>query len=152
MREVYVMVGLPASGKSTWVFQNMYSEDSCVISSDEIKEEVFGSKNKYSQSDDLTVLSIIRDKYKMAIRKGIDKIYIDATNIRTAERKFFFENSKVYKVIAVFLDPPLETCLTRNPSRSKKVPPRLIKRMAKYLQRPEVGVDCHKVKYIVNAR
>lgn len=49
MIKFYMMIGLPASGKSTIAKEISKSEDAVIVSSDEIREE-FGDVNDQSQN------------------------------------------------------------------------------------------------------
>ena len=49
MTKLYMMIGLPASGKSTIAKEIAKSEDAVIVSSDEIRQE-FGDVNDQSQN------------------------------------------------------------------------------------------------------
>lgn len=49
MNKFYMMIGLPASGKSTIAKEIAKSEDAIIVSSDEIRKE-FGDVNDQSQN------------------------------------------------------------------------------------------------------
>lgn len=49
MNKLYMMIGLPASGKSTIAKELSESEDAVIVSSDEIRKE-FGDINDQSQN------------------------------------------------------------------------------------------------------
>ena len=50
MIKLYMMIGLPASGKSTIAKEIAKSEDAIIVSSDEIRRE-FGDVNDQSQNE-----------------------------------------------------------------------------------------------------
>lgn len=45
MNKLYVMVGLPASGKSTIAAEYVEQHDAVLVSSDAIRAEIYGDEN-----------------------------------------------------------------------------------------------------------
>ncbi len=53
MAKLYMMVGLPASGKSTYAQYIAEQENAIIHSSDSLREELFGDVNENSRNDEL---------------------------------------------------------------------------------------------------
>lgn len=131
---IVVLVGLPASGKSTWVRQ----QGTAVLSSDE---------TRYLLADDPTnqeihaiVFGAIRYllKRRLELRRPVS--YVDATNLTKRDRRPYIKLSQLFdaRVEAVVFDTPLEVCQERNRQRSRVVPDEAIAAMALRMTMPTV--------------
>ena len=130
-RTVYVMIGAPASGKSTYA-QDLYGH---IISSDAIRAELYGDEAIQGNSAD--VFKVFYDRARAELAKG-NNIILDATNLTVKNRKNIFKNLKDYncRYIAVRCLCPLETLLERNRNRSRVVPEDVVIRMYDSYQEP----------------
>lgn len=135
--KVIVLIGLPASGKSTWAAQ----QRAVTLSSDALRQMLAGDAS--DQSIHVHVFAALRFllRRRLAIARG-DTI-IDATNLTPRWRRDWIRtaaNAGV-PVEAVWFDTPLETCLRRNAARDRVVPAEAIRAMAQKLvpPRPEEG-------------
>ena len=134
MPVLYMPIGIPGSGKSTY-YKNNFNEDKTVlISSDAIRKEVFGDEN--DQEHNSEVFELMRKRTIDALKKNKD-VYYDATNISSKRRIALFNCSKdirnAEKVAIVFCT-PLEVAIERNNNRERKVPEDVIISMAKRLE------------------
>ena len=87
-RDFIMMVGLPASGKSTIANQlkqeyEAKGESCAIISSDEIRKELFGDENVQADKD--KIFNIMRERTIQAAKHGFHIIY-DATNTVSKRR------------------------------------------------------------------
>ena len=122
-----VLVGLPASGKSTYA-ERRKKEGWVVCSSDTVRAELYGDENV--QGDGGKVFKVLHDRIKENILLGNNVVY-DATNLQTKRRRSFLNEMEHYmckKAAVVFLT-PYRTCLENNRNRERKVPDRVIKGM-----------------------
>jgi predicted kinase len=132
--EFLMLVGLPGSGKSTYI-KKYFNQNLRVHSSDDIREELSGDVN--NQDINKQVFELLHKRVKEDLRNGISCVY-DATNISWKRRKAFLEelNSidcwKVCHIIAT----PFEVCLEQNRQRDRKVPYEVIERMYKNFDIP----------------
>lgn len=142
---LYVLEGVAGSGKSTIAENLRVSEDGAVvISSDEIREELFGS---LSQEDNNRVFDLMFTRTIEALKEQKTVIY-DATNLSRRKRAHLYREVKrlspdsIVGIIVLFAT--LETLLERNRNREhyKKVPEEVIKKMYLNMQPPRDGVDC----------
>lgn len=141
---LYMLIGLPASGKS--YFAKNYTENSenvIHISSDAIRKELYGSEE--IQDNPNKVFSIMFHRTVDALLSNNSVIY-DATNISRKYRMAFLKDldaalgsfaSKVSKIGLVFAI-PVEICLERNKARGRSVPEEVIYRMYRNFQMPSI--------------
>jgi predicted kinase len=132
MSKLIVSVGLCGSGKSTYASK---LENTVILSSDELRLELYGDVNDQTHNDE--VFKELHKRAKDALKEGKDVFY-DATNVSAKRRKALVDEfrSHVDKLVAVYFDLPYEICLERNAKRDRVVPERVIERMYKTLQIP----------------
>lgn len=128
MTKLFMMIGLPASGKSTLAEQISKSEDAEIVSSDNIRKELYGDEN--IQGDNNKVFRILQERIINGLKNNKNMIY-DATNISYKTRMAFLQRLNKLEVekIAIMVAIPYEDCLIRNSQRERKVPEEVIKRM-----------------------
>ena len=86
-----MLVGLPASGKSTYAKEKAEKERAVVCSSDVIRKELYGDENV--QGDGNEVFNILHERVKELLSQGWDVIY-DATNVKSKRRRAFLREIK----------------------------------------------------------
>jgi predicted kinase len=130
-----VLVGLPGSGKSTWVAE----QGGVAISSDELRRWL--RDDAADQSIHSLVFRLMRDFVRMRITLGAPVTYVDATSLTRKHRRPFIKIAEHMGCAceAVFFDLPVEECIRRNEARARQVPPEAIRAMAERLQPPETG-------------
>lgn len=149
MTVIKMLIGVAGVGKSTYIKQHK-TEKSLVLSSDELRIELFGDLEAGNAPEAIPVVfKTLHERMKVALlSKQYDTIFYDATNL---SRKGFYEQFKKYAEIeAIVLVKPLTTILEQNAQRSgfAKVPESVIRRMYESLQVPRIGVDCDKIEVI----
>lgn len=152
MTVVKVLIGVAGVGKSTYI-QKVKTEKSLVLSSDELRIELFGDLEAGNAPEAIPVVfKTLHERMKEALlSKQYDVIFYDATNLNRKLRKGFYEQFKKYAEIeAVVLVKPLATILEQNSQRVgfAKVPESVIRRMYESLQVPRIGVDCDKIQVV----
>jgi predicted kinase len=121
-----MMVGLPGSGKSTYI--EKYYSDYRIHSSDAIREELSGDVN--NQDINNQVFSTLHKRVKEDLVAGYNVVY-DATNINWKRRKSFLQelkNINCHKE-CILMATPFELCVQRNSERKRKVPYSVTERM-----------------------
>ncbi len=128
-----MLVGLPGSGKSTYIKQ--YYPNTKVHSSDAIREELSGDVN--NQDINKRVFETLHRRVKEDLRSGIDCCY-DATNISWKRRKAFLQELNGIDCLkyCIVIATPFENCLQQNDSRERNVPYEVIERMYKNFDIP----------------
>jgi predicted kinase len=136
---IVVLVGLPGSGKSTYV-QRVDGE---ALSSDAIRKLLAGDET--DQTIHVQVFQTMRHLLEQRLAIGRHVTYIDATNLTPEERRPYIEIGRAHgcAMDAVFFDVPLEVCRDRNARRSRVVPEEALEKMAAKLVPParEEGFD-----------
>ncbi len=143
MKTIKVMVGLPGSGKSTYVKEHVDKYD-LILSSDAIRE--LGHRDPFKHMDDLI--------QKAKDVDNIETIYYDACNIEYHYRKMFYERWKDYfNIECIVLDTPFTDCLERvigrnNSETQEEVPLGVLYAMKNKCESPVEGFDCDKITII----
>ena len=127
-----LLVGLPGSGKSTYVSELKAS----VLSSDAIRHLL--ADDERDQTIHTRVFATLR--YLLIQRLEIHRpvTYIDATHLTLDERLPYLQIAREHaaEIDAVFFNIPLDICLQRNRNRIRQVPEDILVSMAAKLQPP----------------
>lgn len=128
MPQMIMMVGLPASGKSTKAQELAKEYNATIFSSDALRKELYGDEN--IQGDNTKLFNTLHQQIKTYLKNGYSTI-LDATNISYKKRMAFLSELKNIpcEKICVLMATPYEVCLERNAQRERKVPEYVIKRM-----------------------
>lgn len=142
MPKCFQLIGVPASGKTTWVEEQMKQNSHLVhISSDDIIARYADSKgltyNDVFGEYISTATDLMIEKAKWAAVNNLDVIW-DQTSINVKSRKRKFNVLKHYEHYAVvFKTPPEDELNRRLASRpGKNIPPNIIKSMIANFQYP----------------
>lgn len=149
MIHFYMTVGIPASGKSTWARENASRFNFEIVSSDEVRMEMFGDNN--IQGDPNIVFQNVHERILNFLKSGKSVIF-DATNLNYKHRMVILERvgkiADVKKHAYVFAT-SYERCWGRNELRENSVPDYVIKRMRESFTMPQwyEGWDTIEVVY-----
>jgi predicted kinase len=137
--KLIITVGLPGSGKSTYLARLGAN----AISSDEIRRLI--ADDPHDQTINARVFGVIRYLVRQRILAGRPVTYVDATHLTIWERKPYAKLAQRHgcQLEALFFDVPVETCIARNQARERVVPEDAIRKMALSLVPPciEEGFD-----------
>ena len=134
---VIMMVGIPASGKSTWISENKKS-DWLVISPDQFLEDKYDYEWTPERASEAWARSFQR--YGQYLLDGGTVVW-DATFLSPIIRASVLHIAKGagFKTEAVFFDTDIEVCIERNSKRQREpVPDETIRRMHDGLVPPTV--------------
>lgn len=142
MNKVYIMMGLPGSGKST--FLKNYIKPLCniniakIVSRDEIRFSLLKEGEDYFSHEE-EVKKIFWETINNALIDGYN-VFVDQTSLNKASRKLLLNH--IYKNIdinIIFVDTPCFNCIENNDTRigtKAFVPKGVIRRMSCQLEPP----------------
>ena len=139
-----VLVGLPGSGKSTWLERQGFLG----ISSDRVREWL--ADDATDQTIHARVFLTMRYLLRHRLAVGRPVSYLDATHLTPEERRPYIQIGQWYgcDVEALYFDVPLEVCRERNRRRGRVVPEDAMERMAGKLAPPDTAEGFSKVTRI----
>ena len=144
--ELTMLIGIPASGKSTTA-KRLAEEGHIILSSDEIRVELFGSEGfpdgeKEREKLQRAVYSEIRKRARYHLENG-RSVVIDATNLNRKKRiklLSYFNEVPCHKKAMLFITSP-EVCKERNKMCpiGKQVPSEDMDRLLRGFEVPVMG-------------
>jgi len=138
---LYLLVGIPCSGKTTWVNKHVFPNDVAHISSDHFIEEYANlhstTYTKVFKEYAPTANNLMFEEAKEAQLAGIDIVWDQTNTTISTRRKKLVMLSDYYKIAVVFKTPKEKELKERLASRPRKVIPYdVIEHMTKTLQEP----------------
>lgn len=141
MPKLYMLIGVPGSGKSTWIANQEWSDTTTVVSSDRfIDYEATRTGKTYNEifKDYVGVATRLMDNHVLVAQaNGMDIIW-DQTNTSAKTRKSKLAKLPEYEKIAVFFKTPekdvLEQRLANRPG--KMIPVDVMASMIANLESP----------------
>lgn len=129
-------IGLPRSGKTTWVKRNLNPED-VIVSGDEIRKIVYGQR--FWEDGETLMLAISSLFMRMLMEQG-KTIIVDECNVTRKCREPILEMAKRYGYYAIgaIFPTPKEECLRRADITNDDIIKPVIERMAANYQAPEL--------------
>lgn len=147
MRKITVLIGLPASGKSTYA---KTIDGAIVLSSDEIRKELYGDESIQGNPKEVfsTLHTIMEDK----LHSKDAHIVIDATNMNRFERSSYVKAATNYncdELEAIIFKTSVAECVRRNEARDRKVRDFVFDKMIAKYEEPTIseGFDTIRVIY-----
>ena len=132
--KIVITVGLPGSGKSTYLRRKGVN----AISSDDIRRLI--TDNPADQDQHARVFATIRHLIRQRLAAGRPATYVDATHLMRWERKPYIQMARRFgcRIEALFFDVPMDVCIVRNSLRERMVPVEAIRAMAGRIEVPTV--------------
>lgn len=152
MPTAYIMVGVPGSGKSSWIRAQKWSKDCINVSTDFHVEQYAKEKSKtYSEVFDKfmsTAVELMVSDVKNAMEFNQDIIW-DQTSTTIATRRRKLNMLENYKMIAVVMKtPPMDELKQRLASRpGKVVPESVVQHMIDNFEMPTIQEGFDEVWY-----
>ena len=117
MPTITLMIGLPASGKSTYARRYL---NTTIISSDALRAELYGDEN--DQRHNREVFQVLHARVQMALAHGED-VVVDATNLTMKSRRPLLDMARRYHATAkaIIMATPFHTVLEWNEKRERHV-------------------------------
>ena len=139
---LYITVGLPGSGKSTYVKNFIKDKDVEYLSSDSLRA-VYG-KSEEDQTVTPLVFGHIKRKVDEFLKDG-KNVLVDATSVNRKERSDYINTAKKYgaKVVAIVFKMDRQGLIDRNKKRGeqggREVPTFVIDKMLNKFEEPSYG-------------
>jgi predicted kinase len=113
MPTLYVLIGLPGSGKSHWAQANAHRIDAVVVGSDEVRAE-FQARGE-NPHDGNAVFAEVERRARAHLQTD-RSVILDATHYQRRYRTYAIDLAHQLGVtcVAVWFDTPLATALQRN--------------------------------------
>ena len=127
--KLYMTIGLPACGKSTWCREQIHGKemDNIIINRDSLRKMFHDSYWFHDRSERNITESLVSKASlvlaELAVQEG-KNIYVDETNLSPKSQKLWAEFSVkngLNFIIQDFRDVPLEVCLKRDAARDRSV-------------------------------
>lgn len=132
-KRVWLLAGVPGSGKSTWVRKMVAERGGIHCSRDEIRFSLLKDGEDYFAHEDDVVRLWTEKVHQAILSPDVDDVYIDATHLTEKSRAKVINSlpASDYTITTVFFDIPLDICLERNASRTGRahVPEETIRNM-----------------------
>jgi predicted kinase len=143
-QRIVVLVGLPGSGKSTYLERQGITP----LSSDLVRQLL--ADDATDQTIHARVFQCLRYLLRQRLAIGRPVTYVDATHLTPAERRPYVKIAQRYgcSVEALYFDVPLDVCLARNRGRSRVVPEEAVRAMAAKLVPPKVQEGFRRVTVV----
>ena len=137
-----IAVGLPGSGKSTYLAQLGVN----AISSDAIRLQL--ADDETDQTIHARVFATLRYLLRQRLQIGRPVSYVDATNLTAKDRRPYIRIAREHgcEIEALFFDVPLEVCKERNAKRGRVVPDSAMDAMAAKLRRPTTAEGFQRIR------
>jgi len=133
-QRIVILVGLPGSGKSTYLERlgvtSLSSDAIRLLLADDVSNQTIHGR----------VFSTLRHLVRQRLAIGRPVTYVDATHLTRRERRPYVKIAQKYgcQIEALFFDVPLEVCLERNRARARVVPEDAMRMMAAKLEPPSL--------------
>ena len=119
-KQVFLLSGIPGSGKSTWIRDRMIPGAEW-ISRDNVRFAILSDEDDYFAHEDDVFDTFINYINQTLEKEEIHTVYIDATHLNQRSRdkvmrRIHMDNVK--RVTCVCFDVPLEICYCRNNLRA----------------------------------
>lgn len=155
MKKLFLLCGVPGSGKSTWARSQVDKYGGIVCSRDAVRFSIIKDNEDYFSHEDEVFRKWI-DTINFAIESSaFDNIYVDATHISRNSRKKTLSrlNLEHVDIIPVWFNIFPETCLKRNDMREGRafVPKSVIRRMGETIEPPSHS-EIFKYKDIIEVK
>ncbi|TCP58088.1 putative kinase [Tumebacillus sp. BK434] len=150
MSVLTVLVGIPASGKSTVARDLTAANQGVWIHADDVKKELFGEQTITRDIND-AVLAAVKDRLTQAMAGG-RQVVLDAKHRVPKYRRPYLELARQhgYQTEAIFLNVPLEAAVAMNGKRQAAGEPSVseaqIRRYERLLQIPTYAEDFDRIE------
>lgn len=156
MKHLFIMIGAPGSGKSSYALNCIKDRTSVYVSRDKIRYSILAPEDAYfAKEKDVLKTFVSTIDECLSDKTSFQNIYADATHLNFASRAKLLNNltNKPDKISAIYLDIPLETVLARNERRTGReyVPRNVVINMYNSISLPTKKEGFDEIIYINKA-
>lgn len=153
-KNLYVLIGCPASGKSTWIKNHLHTFNGYTVveSRDELRFMLVKPDEEYFSREKEVFNMLISNIKGDLSTAGVENVVADATHLNEASRgkllRALGNSLKDVNLIAVYFDANLDKCLDRNENRvgtRAYVPQSAIRRMFYQKTKPTFDEGFNKI-------
>jgi predicted kinase len=148
---LYVLVGVPGSGKSTWIGHQTFNWDNTVVVSTDIFVERYAMSvgktyNEVFEDYMPTAIGLMAESAQLAFAEGKDVVWDQtSTTIKTRARKLRMAPATYIKIAVVFNTPSSTVHAKMLDRPGKVIPPEVIQDMVARFEMPTVEEGFDKV-------
>ena len=153
MNKLYVLVGVPGSGKSTWIKNQDWAKDIPVVSTDNFVEAYAKEQGKtYSEVFDEYMpiaVKLMANQVEICKANKLDIIWDQtSTTVKTRARKFNMLPN-YYAIAVVFKTPDADELAVRLASRpGKNIPDHVMRGMINHFEMPDEEEGFKEIWYV----
>lgn len=158
MSMLYMLCGIPASGKSTWARKMLEkNRDWAYISRDEVRFTIIKEEDDYFSKEKQVFQKFVSQISSLLDNPEIPCVIADATHVNESSRSKLIhainscrKTKTPLKIVMVFFDTPLEECLRRNAERKgrARVPDKVMEQMFYNREFPQYRKELVRVEVI----
>ena len=144
MAKVYMLIGVPGSGKSTWIAEQEWAKDCVLVSTDKLID-IEAARQGKTYNDVFKdyigeATRLMNEDIQAAVKAGKDIIWDQTNTSRKSRKGKLTQVPGYYKIAVVFATPPEEEWKRRLSNRpGKTIPDGVLSAMADGLQLPSEG-------------
>lgn len=150
-KHLYLMMGVPGSGKSTYA-KNILKYGDIYVSRDEIRYSLLTDEDDYFAKENEVIKTFIESIDKsLVMEEYCGDVYADATHLSPKGRAQVLNQLKNKdRVSVIYLDIPLNVILERNAKRTGRalVPEDVVRRMYNSIQLPTRAEGIESIYFI----
>ena len=141
-KRVWLLSGLPGSGKSTWIQRQILEKGGVWCSRDAVRFAIVREDEPYFERETEVFNAWIAQICDALCNPLVEDIYVDATHLNDRSREKTLSRlpkENINKITNVVFMVPIEVCLERNRQRTGRavVPDEVIQNMAKSFRLPK---------------
>lgn len=147
-KRVWLLSGIPGSGKSTWAKAEVEKNGGIWCSRDAVRFAMIADDDEYFAREDEVFNAWIQQICAALNDPKVYDVYVDATHLNDKSRNKtlrYLPSENIHEVINVLFTTPVDVCLKRNAQRTgrARVPDEVILRMAKSFSSPAKNRDIY---------
>ena len=150
-KHLYLMMGVPGSGKSTYA-KNILKYGDIYVSRDEIRYSLLTDEDDYFAKENEVIKTFIESIDKsLVMEEHCGDVFADATHLSPKGRAQVLKQLKNKdRVSVIYLDIPLNVILERNAKRTGRalVPEDVVRRMYNSIQLPTRAEGIESIYFI----